>query len=514
MSARYDNIVIGAGPGGIVCMKELVEQGANALCLERGDSMGGTFDRTYDNLVLTSSAVMSMYSDFWIGDEHVQSMWTKAEALDYWQRYAAHFGVTERVRYGTEVMEVRRDDKGWTVDTNGESFQCTRLVMATGNNRLPRMPAWSQQVDRQSVALSHSMTYKNAQPFSGKRVVVVGGGESGTDIALEIAMVASHCWVSLRRATGWVTPRKRGELPADIATHRGLWALPRDYGRQLTPALVELETSRHHPHSDAAVLLNKMVENPLGVFGTYGTKSFALPIAMADHDCTLVGDIASVEQGGRTLIAQDGTKIEDVDAIILCTGYTNRVELLPGEFRDLKPRQLYKHMFHPDHGDSIAWIGWARPNFGSQFPIMEMQARLYAQVCQGAVPLPSSSAMSADIDKYASQFRRQFDYQADEIMSLVDYRVYLDDLAEVLGVTPPLWGLFFTDNLTWRKIMFGALQGTQFRFRGPGAKPVLARDILRRCLHLPLNHNLVKLGLKGRLRYLASSLRGQPAVTG
>ncbi|NES75176.1 MULTISPECIES: NAD(P)-binding protein [unclassified Okeania] len=95
-----DCIVIGAGPGGLVTTKELLEQGVNeVVCLEQTENLGGVFANTYDNLVLTSSCTYSMFSDFWMGDGQQHRFWTKQEALDYWKRYAKHFGVFDKIRF-------------------------------------------------------------------------------------------------------------------------------------------------------------------------------------------------------------------------------------------------------------------------------------------------------------------------------------------------------------------------------------------------------------------------------
>jgi dimethylaniline monooxygenase (N-oxide forming) len=80
----YDCIIIGAGPGGLVATKELLEQGLeHIVCLEKSDRIGGVFSSSYDSLVLTSSCTFSMFSDFWIGDGKQHEFWTKAEVLDY-----------------------------------------------------------------------------------------------------------------------------------------------------------------------------------------------------------------------------------------------------------------------------------------------------------------------------------------------------------------------------------------------------------------------------------------------
>ena len=282
----YDCLILGAGPAGLVCTKELLENGIeNVVCLEMAPDLGGTFRRSYDSLTLTTSAVMSMFSDFWIGDDQVLEVWKKKTAVEYWKSYADHFGVSAKIRFNNKVVSVDAgQDETWRVTVeSGEQFHARKLAIASGNNNVPRYPDWKDEITSHGVELIHAHDYKNADALRGKRVLVVGGGESGTDIALEISKVAARCWVSLRSSTGWLTPRKRGDTPADIATHRGVWGLPRSYGPDFTKGLIDVEIGRNNPVSDAAVLLNRKVTNRLGVFGIYGTKSFSLPTAMAEY---------------------------------------------------------------------------------------------------------------------------------------------------------------------------------------------------------------------------------------
>jgi len=102
-----DCIVIGAGPGGLVTTKELLEQGVSEIvCLEQNNEIGGVFANAYDNLKLTSSCTYSMFSDFWIGDGKQHHFWTKEEAVDYWKNYAQHFGLLDKIRFKSEVISV------------------------------------------------------------------------------------------------------------------------------------------------------------------------------------------------------------------------------------------------------------------------------------------------------------------------------------------------------------------------------------------------------------------------
>ncbi len=509
----YDCILIGAGPAGIVAVKELIEQGiTNILCLEQTSKLGGTFSQSYDNLTLTSSTTFSMFSDYWIGDDAVNKFWTKKEAVNYWTSYAKNFKVDQYIEYNSQVTKVESIEKEGTLGKNGwkislESEKCflsKRVVLAIGNNRVPKFPNWKSKL--QNIDYSHSKSYKNALPYKGKRVLVVGGGESGSDVAFEVSKVADKCWVSLRNSTGWVVPRRRGNVASDNSTHRGIWNLPLSHGTILSKRLIKREQNQNKPVFDAVVKLNSLVNSKYGIRGTYGTKTLALPKAIANHGCEIVREIIEIEQQGKKLHTSDGKVLENIDSIIFCTGFQNNtIEILPEQLRQTDPRYLYKHMIHPTIGDRFIWFGAARPGFGSQFPVMEMQARFLGLILSKKHKLPTSSEMEriASIDRAANLER--FQENAYRIRSLVDYHQYIDDLASVIGCTPPLTKYFFQKPKLWIKLVFGPTQSTQFRLRGPGKKSKEAMEIINKLPKIYLN-KVIREGIKGRIRYSLKSL--------
>ncbi|MDJ0901806.1 MAG: NAD(P)-binding domain-containing protein [Xenococcus sp. MO_188.B8] len=497
----FDCIVIGAGPGGLVCTKELLEQGVlNVICLEQTGNIGGVFNHTYDNLVLTSSCTFSMFSDFWIGDGKQHEFWTKEEAIDYWKRYAQHFGVLDKIRFYSRVIAViPQENQGWQVQlASGETFIAQRIALAIGNNSIPNYPTWKDLLTE--VEYSHSQEYRNAKNFVGKNVLVVGGGESGSDIALEISRVANKCWISLRNSTGWVLPRKRGEYAVDIATHQGIYGLPREYGAYISKLICEFELNINDPVHDTAAELNQKIKSKNGIWGTYGTKNFSLPKAIVHHGCQVIGEVLKIENGGKTLISIEGETLENIDAVVFCTGYKNYISFLPEELKQTDPRSLYKHMFHPKYRDKIVWIGFARPGFGSQFPIMEMQARFFGLICTGERNLPTCEQMQKVAFSDQAFYLEQFEHNAQRIRSLVDYHRYMGELADLISCKPPLWKYFFLHPLLWLKMVYGATQATQFRLVGPGKKEALAQQLI---IKLPITrfNYFVKAGLRGRVIY-------------
>jgi len=500
------SIVIGAGPGGIVATKELLEKGFNdVLCVEQSSELGGVFSKSYDNLLLTSSVTFSMYSDFWVGEGKSHHFWTKHEAVQYWKDYADHYGVIQNIRFNSKVEAVSiQEDKTWEIKlATGERLHCKHLVLATGNNNIARFPEWHTKLT--SISYTHSRDFKNADSFKGKRVLVVGGGESGSDMAYEISQVAEQCWVSLRESTGWVVPRKRGEHAADVSTHRGIWDLPREYGKQLSPYVLKLERGRKDPVFDALADLNDMVKASRGIWGIYGTKTLALPKAIANYGCKVVDDIVKVENGGKTLTSKSGAILDNVDAVVFSTGYHNRNDFMPTELQVCDPRSLYKHMFHPDYGDRLAWIGWARPGFGSQFPIMEMQSRYCALIFSKDMKLPNRDDMKLSIEEDIAHYKEQFEGNCDRIRSLVDYYHYMNGMAKIIGCYPPIVNYFFTNPKLWLHVMYGPTQATQFRLKGPGKKVKLAKEIIYKLPISTYNH-IVKAGLKGRVQFLIKAI--------
>ena len=499
-------VVIGAGPCGIVAVKELLEQGIeDVVCFEQSNGIGGVFSKSYDNLKLTSSTTFSMFSDFWIGENKENMFWSKKEAVNYWQDYSDHFAVMSHIQFNQSVKKVtslgasNSGKEGWQVELeSGVVEQCERLILAIGNNQMPSYPSWKESLNR--VEFSHVKTYSNANPYKGKRVLIIGGGESASDVANEVSQVAEQCWVSLRNSTGWVVPRQREGVATDISSHRGMWTLPVASGNAISKTILDKEREKNDPVYDAVVSLNKLVNSKYGIRGIYGTKTLALAEAIAHHGCEVVSGVKQVLDGGTKLELNDGMMLEDIDVIIFCTGYKNSIPFLPKQFRNTDPRRLYKHMFNPSIGDRITWLGMARPGFGSQFPIMEMQARLYALVIAGKHKLPSATMMEQIAASDCAYYLEIFQENGQRIRSLVDYFYYMDDIAGLIGCIPPLKKYFFLHPKLWMHLVYGPTQATQFRLKGPGSKTKIAHEILHK---LPISgfNTVVKAGILGRIKY-------------
>ena len=225
--------VVGAGPSGIAAVKEFVAAGQDVTCFEAADSVGGLFARCYDRAVLTSSAAITAFSDF-PPDPVEHRHFTKDEYKTYLEKYVDNFAIRPLIHLRTRVERANYDPAQgvWCLQVsqdNGASEEVgpfDTLVVCSGLNQVPNLP------DVDSTAFTgqvlHSKDYINAKSFAGKRVVVVGLGETSADVVAEIAEVAASVTLSLRRGA-YVIPRinRLTGFPNDYDSNRLRYSLPK-----------------------------------------------------------------------------------------------------------------------------------------------------------------------------------------------------------------------------------------------------------------------------------------------
>lgn len=372
---RHDAVcVIGAGGSGLVTVKNLREQGFAVDCYERETSVGGAWnwrhDRSpmYANTHLISSRPLTEFPDFPMPDD-----WPDyphhSQLLAYLERYAEHFGLGDSIWFGTEVVAVDPVGDGrWDVTTRSTGGGAERVqryaavVVANGHNWSPK--PFSVDASAYRGQIMHASAYKDPAQLRGRKVLVIGGGNTGCDIAVEAAQQAATVWHSTRRGY-WYAPKYVFGRPADQVNDRMLQLrLPlrlRQWLYHRTLRLTVGDVTRfglpvpdHRPYESHPVVNSQLV------------------YYLGHGRITAVPDVTRLE--GSTAELADGRHVEP-DLIITATGYLPRFEFLAPELLDLdedgKP-DLHLHAFARKH-PTLAVVGLLQADAGL-FPLAHWQS--------------------------------------------------------------------------------------------------------------------------------------------
>src|SRR3954469_7678649 len=420
--------VIGAGSSGIAALKTLHGRGVPVTAYEKGDRVGGKWvfqnvngmSSSYRQLHINTSRERMEYADFPMPKSYPDFP-HHTEIAAYFNDYVDHFGLRDRIAFETGVERAeRRPGGGWevTLDT-GETRPFDMLLVANGHHWNPRWPdpPYPGSFDGEQM---HSHHYVDAQAWKGKKVVVVGIGNSAMDIATEASYVADDVVLSSRRGA-YVLPKYLFGKPLDqIGVNRFTGALPFAARRGVLEALYRLGVGRVEDYG---------LPKPDPRIGE------AHPTISADFLNRVVhGEVTwrpnVVELAGDRVRFEDGSE-EEADVIVWCTGYKVTFPffappLISAPDNDLP---LFRRVFHPDLPD-IAFIGLLQP-LGAIMPLAEAQGRWVAAYLRGEYHLPAPAAMRADMEREREQMFKRYVASARHTMQ-VDFDNYLYDLAKEL----------------------------------------------------------------------------------
>jgi hypothetical protein len=362
--------VLGAGSSGLAVAKNLKQLGVPFECLEREDDVGGNWyygrphSSVYASTHLISSKRLTEYTDFPMPSEyppypHHTQVW------EYLRSYARHFGLYEHIRFGTTVERVWREGDIWNVAcADGSTKRYRGVAIANGHNWDPRWPAIPGHFDGLTL---HSSQYKTPDALSGKRVLVVGGGNSGCDIAVESAQVATRTVHSLRRGYHYVPKFLLGK-PADQCGERLLrWRLPIWLRRAISAALIRVAIGPPQRYG--------LPKPDHRLFETHPIINSQLPYFVGHGRIAVKPDVAEL-LGDRVRFV-DGT-IEPIDVLVYATGFNITLPFIDKSllhWNEGRP-DLYLNVFHP-HDDTLCVAGLIQPDSG-QFGLVDHQAKLIA----------------------------------------------------------------------------------------------------------------------------------------
>jgi dimethylaniline monooxygenase (N-oxide forming) len=417
--------VIGGGWSGIYATKWLAQLGLEPVCFEESDTIGGVWrfrnDRpggVFRDTIATSSKHFLHASD--LPFENVPDFPHHSQVYAFLNRYVDHFGIRERFRLGSHVDRVTRNANGWTVASDGGQEAFDAIVIASGPYQRPRLD--EATYEGFTGRLRHSSEYKDASDIEpGEVVVVVGGGESASDIAAECAARGARVHWSIYRGQ-WFADRLVGVYPADHLFAFGMRAFGGRFGNLeyvMRSIVARLISRRWGLGGHGVAGWAPEVPN----LHQFLNKSRNAMAAIQSGAIRPVRGVASVS--GRTVTFDDGVSIE-ADHVILGTGFEAQWPFLDGP-----PPRLFRKVFSVDDA-TLAFVGFARPVLGSIPSLSELQSRWIAHVWTGRAPLPSQTRC-AQAAVYDEKVQRRWFLDRTPMGVLTDQEVYATDLATRAG---------------------------------------------------------------------------------
>ncbi len=205
-------LIVGGGPAGLCAAGALKQAGLEATILDSGERIGSSWERRYERLHLHTVRAYSGLAHYPIPSRYPKYL-AKDQYAAYLREYAGHFAL--RCVQNTRVERICRDDGGWRVETSGEPWSARVVVVATGQYGEPIQPDWPGQEEYRGERL-HSAGYRSGSGYQGRRVLVVGAGNSGMEIAADLAeQDAVQVAISIRSGPP-VVPRDFLGVPAQV----------------------------------------------------------------------------------------------------------------------------------------------------------------------------------------------------------------------------------------------------------------------------------------------------------
>ncbi|KAL8597540.1 hypothetical protein ACOMHN_033411 [Nucella lapillus] len=485
MADRKRVAIIGAGCSGLTAIKCCVDEGLEPVCFERTDHFGGLWRYTekvkdgqgsvMKSTVINTSKEMMCYSDFPIPKEYPNFMHNTL-VYEYFKDYMKHFQLEQYIRYNVEVKGVSPKDDfrstgRWTVeveDHSGGGDSTTSItsevfdavMVCSGHHADRYLPSFPGLADFQGQVI-HSHDYKEPSGFVGKRVVIVGIGNSGGDMAVELSRVG-QVYLSTRHGS-WILNRIGPHgMPLDIVL-----------SRRITQKIVDMMPSAMMDWVFANQLNGRLNHDLYSLrpahapFAQHPTVNDDLGNRIVCGSVVIKPDVKLFTASGVEFV--DGTIENNIDVVVLATGYKFGFPFLDPKVAEVKENRLpfFKYMFPPDlDPHTLAVIGYFQP-MGAIMPISELQCRLATRVFKGDAKLPSSSQMWEDIQaKEAAMAKRYISAHRHTIQ--VDFIPFMDELAELNGCKPHVVSLLMTDPRLGLQVMCGPCTPCQYRLRGPG----------------------------------------------
>jgi thioredoxin reductase len=429
MEAAQKVCVIGAGSSGIAACQVLNARGIAFECFEKGSHVGGNWRYENDNelssayrsLHINTSRGLMAYKTYPMPDDYPDYP-NHFQIARYFDDYVDNFALREKIRFKTEVKSVVPVDGEWEVrvedrDGNSETHRYRAVVVANGHHWDPRWPEppfpGSEEFDGEKIHVHH---YREPEILRGKRVLVLGIGNSATDIAVESSRIAERTFLAMRRGA-YVLPKYMNGKPTDESASPLLTRAPLAVQRFVIGRMLGITagdmTAYGLPEPD-----HKLLE-------AHPTVSAELLSRLGHGDIEVKPNIDRFT-GGRRIRFVDGSE-EEIDLVVYCTGYKITFPFFDEELISAKDNRLalYRRVVSVEH-PGLYFIGLIQP-LGAIMPLAEAQAEWVADLLGGRGTLPSPSEMRDEIQKAEAKMKKRYIASKRHTIQ-VDFHPYLREI--------------------------------------------------------------------------------------
>jgi dimethylaniline monooxygenase (N-oxide forming) len=374
----------------------------------------------YRSLHINSARKLMSYKAFPMPEDYPDypSHWQVAK---YFDDYAERFGLKEQITFNTEVVSAAPVGDGWEVTVDGAGGRRTEtyraVVVANGHHWKPRWPEppflGAEEFEGEQMHVHH---YRESDVLEGKRVLVLGIGNSAVDVAVESSRIAEKTFLAMRRGA-YVLPKFLGGTPIDESAPPVTTRLPifvqRFFFNRLLKVSVGDMTDYGLPKPD-----HKLLE-------AHPTVSSELLPRLGHGDITAKPNIDRFA-GGRKVRFADGSE-EEIDLVVYCTGYKIEFPFLNEKVFAARDNRmpLYKRAVSAEN-PGLYFIGFVQP-LGPIMPVAEAQSEWIADLLRGKAALPPTPDMRKEIADYDRWLKKRFVASKRHTIE-VDFHPYLRDI--------------------------------------------------------------------------------------
>jgi putative flavoprotein involved in K+ transport len=386
-------VIVGAGPGGLAVAAALGSAGVPATIVERATSVGSSWRGHYDRLHLHTARFLSGLPGMPI-PRQAGSWVSRDDFVAYLEAYALRHALD--VRTGTEARRIDRRDGGWRVATSAGEIDATHVVVATGYNRVPLLPEWPGR-DAFAGTLVHSSRYRSGAEYRGKDVLVVGAGNSGAEIAVDLVEKgASRVRLSIRRPPNVVRRTVAGVVPSQLVSIL-LSKLPLPFADAVARATARLTIGDLRklglPAPDRGIYTEMIRDRQIPIIDV------GLVSALRAGRVEVVAAVEGFD--GPSVRLLGGGSIRP-DVVVAATGYRPSLEPLVGHLGVLD-----EHGLPREHGETqvpgapgLHFVGFSNPPTGNLREMSIDARRLARRVAKSKrAPVPAHVAHRSWTDR-------------------------------------------------------------------------------------------------------------------